>query len=618
MSAAGPGRAVGEDGRPVGGDARPVAVAVDVPRLELDRPFTYLAPDGVGTGFLVSVPFHGRTVRGWVLGPTDDVPVRVLAVRRVLSRVPLFRDTDLALYRWMAERYVAPLASVIARAHPPRVAGEESRPRPAPADPPPLEAVRVLGDHADGDRLLAACRGGAGAFVVRPLPGQEAEACLEAVSACLAGGRDAVVVVPEADPLPHTAGAVVGALGPAAALFVGGEPRERYGTWLDVLAGRHRVVVGTRPAVFAPVPRLGLVWVHREAHPGHREERAPYHHVREVALARARLEGAVAALSGLSPSAPAVAEAEGGRATVVRAARAREREAAPLVETARPAEEERSPRLGAALREARGAFLLVSRRGYGVARVCRGCGEPARCGACAGPITVRGGRPACAVCRAEAACPACGGTSFRVERGGTERVEEWARGLTPLPVRRVDEGQEAVPPGPDAVVVGTAAAVRDFGPRRVDLVAVLDADRARRRAGIAAAEQALATWMEAAAWAGPRGGGGRVLVHTRDPADPAVQALVRWDPWHFHRAERRRREEAGFPPGFPVFRIRGAAALPGELEALRPVSLLASAGEDEAVCLVTLRPEALPAFRRRVLALAEEGVVSRVEAEPQL
>jgi primosomal protein N' (replication factor Y) len=596
-----------------------VDVAILVPRLELDRAFTYRLPEEVAdaTGHLVSVPFHGRTVHGYVLGPAADVPARVLPVRQVLSKGPVVNATGLVLARWIAERYVVPLATAIAAMHPPRVASEETEPVPPGAPTPDVTVPSVLGGYERGGDLLLAAQEAEGAFLVRPLPGEEGATCLEAVAACLDGGREAVVVVPEAEPLPATARRVLEACGDAAVAFVGGDPRERYRSWLEMLVGRYRVVVGTRPAVFAPVRRLGLVWVHREVHPAHREERAPYHRTRDVALARARLEGAVAVLAGLSPSADAVAVADRGEGTVVRAPRDREREEAPLVETVRPAQEDRSPRLTELLRKARGAFLLLSRRGYGVARICRTCGEPARCTACGGTVMMRVGVAVCAICGTEAVCQSCGGTRFGIERGGTERLQEWAAGLTELPVLRVEEGAAAVPPGIDWITVGTAAEVKDFGPIRLDLVAVLDADRARRRAGLVAAEQALATWHEAAAWASPRLGGGRVLVHTREPGDPAIQALVRWDPWHFHRAERRRREEAGFPPGFPVFRVTGRHGLAEALEALPPAHLLFSGTGDETVCLVTLRPEDLPRFRTRILELVGTGVAKRIEAEPQ-
>ena len=160
--------------------------------------------------------------------------------------------------------------------------------------------------------------------------------------------------------------------------------------------------------------------------------------------------------------------------------------------------------------------------------------------------------------------------------------------------------------------------MKDRGRARVALVAILDADRARRRAGLSSPAQTLATWMEAAAWAGPRGDGGRVLVQTRDASDPAVQALIRWDPWHLHRSERARREEAGFPPGFPVFRVAGSPDLPASLAELAPVQVLRSGSNGEAVCLVTLRPAAVPRFRARALEWAERGIVTRVEAEPQI
>jgi primosomal protein N' (replication factor Y) len=598
----------------------PVDVAVDIPKLELDRPFTYRLPEefAPGTGLVVSVPFHGRTVKGWVLGPAVDVPGRMLPVRRVLSKGPVIDERLLALARWMSERYVAPLSVVIGSLYPPRVASEERSEAGHPAEAVMPGVSPVLGRYGSGSDLLAACRFGEGAFVVRPLPHDEASACLEAVTACVEGGRDAIVLVPEAEPLPHTARLIAEAFGDAAIVFAGGDQRERYRAWLGMLSGRYRVVIGTRPAVFAPVSKLGLVWVHREAHPGHREERAPYYHVRDVALARSRLENATCVLAGLAPSAEAVALTEGGGMLTVRAPRGVERAAAPLVETVQPGREGRSPRLGSLLQSATGAFLLISTQGYGIAQVCRQCAEPAKCAACSGMVVIREGSPICAVCGRAVSCSSCGSTSFGIDRGGTERIEEWARHVTTLPVSRVESGATATPPSDGRVIVGTAAAVKDLGPQRVQLVAILDPDRAGRRAGLAAAGQALATWMEAAAWTGPKAEGGRVLVQTRDASEPAIQALVRWDPWHLHRAEARRRAEAGFPIGHPVFRVTGGPDLEQGLAELGPVHLLTTTLGKQTVSLVTLRPEAVPRFRERVLAWAGDGTVGRVEAEPQL
>jgi len=586
--------------------AGPVDVCVDVPKLALDRPFTYLLREDadVGIGSLVSVPFHGRTVRGWVLGPVEAPPPRVLPVRRVLSAVRFFDPAMLSLLRWVSHRYIAPLCVAIDRSHPPRVAGEEN-------------AQTVQAQGRVGSPAAPPFHPGVTTWV-RPLPGEEAAECVRAVAACVEAGRQALVLVPEAEPLPETARVALEAFGDRAANFTGGDGRERYRTWLGIGAGRYDVVVGTRPAVFAPLHGLGLMWISREVHPGHREERSPYYHVREVAAARARLHGAACVLASLSPSVQTVAAVSAGSVRVRRPSRALERSRAPLVETTPPEGEDRSIRLGRLLKQVRSAALIVSRRGYGVARVCRSCGEPASCAACRGAIGMTGGAFSCRVCGAPGRCASCGGASFGVERGGTERVAEWAAGLTGSSLGVEREGETPPRPGPEALIVGTAAAVKDVGSAGLDLVAILDPDRALARPGLEAGERALATWMEAAAWARPRATGGRVLVQTRRPGHPGIQGLVRWEPEPFLRAEAAARTAAGFPPGHPVFRVEGTAALSTALEAERPESLLVTGSGEGTVCLVTVHPDRLEGFRTNVLRLVSEGVVGRVEAEPQL
>ena len=80
---------------------------------------------GAGVGSLVRVRFHGKLTRAWVLGPTDDVPKRMLPVMKLVSPVRFFDERMLQLARWISERYVAPLAAVLSAISPPRVAGEE-------------------------------------------------------------------------------------------------------------------------------------------------------------------------------------------------------------------------------------------------------------------------------------------------------------------------------------------------------------------------------------------------------------------------------------------------------------------------------------------------------------
>ena len=147
------------------------------------------------------------------------------------------------------------------------------------------------------------------------------------------------------------------------------------------------------------------------------------------------------------------------------------------VEVVRPGPEGRSPRLLRALRAATRAFVLEPLRGYGVARVCRSCGEPAACAACLGMLRLERGSIRCVVCEAPGRCASCGATDFGIARRGAERVEEWARGVATVPVSLIGRDDPPRAPLEREIVVGGVDALKDVGcsgagPRR---------DPARRR-----------------------------------------------------------------------------------------------------------------------------------------
>ncbi len=428
---------------------------------------------------------------------------------------------------------------------------------------------------------------------------------MDAVRLCLEGGRRALVVVPEASPMPATTRALREAFGERVCVFAGGDARTRYRTWLAIRDGSFDVVVGTRPAVFAPMRSLGLLWVSRESHPAHRQERAPYYHLRDVAIRRSQLSGAVCVLSALCPSSEAVAL---GLAEVASAKRRW-----PKVEVVRPGTEGRASRVVHALRDTKRAFVFAPLPGYGVAQVCRACSSPAACAACGGLLRAEGGAIRCIVCEAPGRCRTCGETSFGIRRGGAERVEEWASRYAQVPVARVTRPR--LPKTRGEVLIGGAEAVRDLGVGDLDLVAILDADLAERRPGLAARERALAVWMEAVGWARPAG---RAIVQSSHPSDPTVQALVRGNPDRFHARERERRTAAGFPVGAPVFRVVGTDQLEAAIQHHRPITALTTSLGGRTVCLLALEPAGVAAFGAAMRALAATGIVERVEAEPHI
>lgn len=577
--------------------ARYARVAVEVEPYHLDRPFDYRIPAEVNVvpGSRVLVTFAGRSVRGVVLETTDDSDVpdgRVRDLRRPLGDFVWMDTQDRALARWAADRYAAPLGDVLRHALPGRVVDVERQAAEAgwfppgagrrPTDEPVLADLREgwTGYGTAAEPLLEAVRGGgAGAFYWRPLPDEEvADRVGELVQATLAAGRDALVLVP--DHASPTAEAVVNQAGDLCVDLRGDvPPRRNYRAWLRARCGQARVVLGERGVAFWPLERLGLALVLDESNPAYKERRSPRHHVREVALERARRAGAVAVLVGWVPSAPAWRLLADGRLVGVIPQRGLERDRAPLVTAATAEGRVRTrllPEAMDALRDALEAgsygVVLASRRGEGRVLACTRCGDRLTCPDCGASLDpTRGGRgtrcPRCGRDRSEPpTCAACGADRFAPLAAGVRRLASELRRSLDGAVAAL-EGYDAEAPPPPAILVMTRGSVLDRPPGPVRAAVLPDFDTQVRRPGLDAAEDTLRLGMQVARWTvlgNARGRGevddprdaGRVVVQTREPEHPVVQALVRWDPGGFWRKEAAARAELRFPPAATAIRVR--------------------------------------------------------------
>jgi primosomal protein N' (replication factor Y) (superfamily II helicase) len=572
-------------------ETHPVArVLVDTPLAHLDRPFDYAVPTSLAEaarpGVRVKVRFAGKDLDGFVVERSSDTDHTgsLTPLRRVVGAEPVLRPAVAELVGVLAERYAGTRADVLRLAVPPRHATTEKQSSPPE---PPLTvdrsaAARAWADHPAAEAFLSHLGANARPRAVwSAAPGADWPSLMaHAAAVTLAGGRGVLLCVPDQRDVARVDAALVKVVGDDhhVVLTAGAGPARRYREFLAVSRGTRRIVVGTRAAAFAPVHDLGLVAIWDDGDDLFAEPRAPYPHAREVLLTRAHLEGAAALVGGFSRSVEAQQLLTTGwahelavprdtlRAAVtvsVTGATDRDLERDPLAHASR------LPRqvydvLGAAL-ETGPALVHTPRRGYAPSLACERCRTPARCDTCSGPMAVSGPAvpPRCRWCGAVDetwTCAACGHRGLRAPVVGERRTaEELGRAFPAVPVV-ASGGNNVVPAvaGRPALVVATPGAepVADGG---YAAVAILDTWLALARTDLRTDEEALRRWLNAAGLIRP---GGAVVV-VGEPAHPAVQALVRWDPSGFADREAATRAEAHLPP---ASRLATMTGVPGAVD----------------------------------------------------
>lgn len=578
----------------------PVArVLIDVPLAHLDRPFDYAVPvrmaDTAVPGARVKVRFAGQDVDGYVLARAagSDHTGRLQPLRRVVSSEPVLAPEIAELSALVARRWAGTRSDVLRLAVPPRHAAAEKVPSaPSPVATRPVE-IQAWGEVPHAEAFLGRLRAGdAPRAVWTAAPGDDWPSMVAAaVASTLAGGRGSLVCVPDQRDVTRVDAALTATLGAGhhAVLTAESGPAARYGEFLSISRGARKVVVGTRASVFAPVRDLGLVVVWDDGDDLHAEPRAPYPHARDVLLMRAEQQGAAALVAGFACTVEAHHLLTRGWAHHLVAPRAavRRRARVDVVPGEDRAVGTRLPRLALeAIREgvADGPVLVQTpRAGYAASLACERCRTPARCGACTGPLRLAGptSPPQCRWCGQAAAfwsCPECGHRGLRAPVLGEARTAEELGRSFPGTTVRSSSGErllECVPDKP-AIVVATVGAepVADGG---YCAVVLLDTWITLGRDDLRVAEEALRRWMGAA---GLVRAGGRVVA-VGDPASPALQALVRWDPAGLAAREWAERAEAHLPPAARIATITGEpgalddaltlASLPDHAEVLGPV-----------------------------------------------
>lgn len=538
---------------------------------------------------------------------------------------------------------------------------------------PPASPVSPLSLHDDQQAAVAAVRetlaAGGGSILLFGVAGSgKTEVYLEAARRVAGAGRQVLLLVPEIALTPQLLERVRARLGlPMAVLHSGLAEGERRTAWWRIRRGEVSLAVGTRSAVFAPFPDLGLIVVDEEQEAGYAQEGTPRYHAREVALFRARQAGAVCLLASATPSLESYREAVEGGHRLVRLPRRASGGGPPRVTVvdlrAELAAGNRgifSRRLQASLRGCleRGeqALLFVNRRGYYPVVVCRDCGRPLHCPHCDLSLTHHASDNSvrCHYCghRAPlpATCPLCGSPRIRGLGLGTQRVEDEVRRLFPgARARRVDSDvtgarlahehwYAAAAAGQVDVLVGTQMLGKGLDLPNLTLVGVVAADLTLYLPDFRAGEWTCQLLAQVAGRAGRGPGAGEVIIQTYAPQDPAIRAVQAGDVEAYYRQELAFRRQNGYPPYGHLLRLlvtgqreeataAGARALAGELLRAGAADLLgpAFAGrrKDRYRWQITLRGEdaaSLRAVAHRALqawGLQSDGrVTATAELDP--
>jgi primosomal protein N' (replication factor Y) (superfamily II helicase) len=649
-----------------------VSVALPLP---LYQPLTYEVPDDladrVAVGSRVVVPVRGRKQMGFVVG--EGVQRDGLKPKPIIAAPddhPVLDASLLAVCKWVAEYYIAPLGVVLRTALPAALTGAET-PVPTPktrrlailrTELPTLverektfarakrqrevyELIESLGGSAPVELLLErmafspsvlksmADRGiiEIGAEVVARDPfatrGTAVDAKLsptkaqqDAIVALARGkpgevfllhgvtgsgktlvyldllrtlvnerGKTAIVLVPEIALTPQTVSRFRAVFGDKVAVLHSAlSDGERYDAWLALRRGDKRIAVGARSAIFAPLRDLGAIIVDEEHETSYKQGEAPRYHAREVAIVRAREQGAVVVLGSATPSLESWTNAKsgkfhlltlpervgGGRLPNVRVVdmRVPKGQAPPKPATTSEAlarfvlSEPLEDALRTRLDRKEQSILLLNRRGYSAFIQCANCGEVDVCPNCSITLTYHRApeRLICHYCQhsedPRTKCRVCGGVVLRQRGLGTQQVERiLAERMPAMRIARMDvdttSGKWAhadildrVEQGDVDVLLGTQMIAKGLDFPNVTLVGVVDADVGINLPDFRASERCFQLLSQVAGRAGRGPKGGDVFIQTRVPGHHAVVCAVEHDYERFVEQELASREDPPYPP----------------------------------------------------------------------
>ncbi len=424
------------------------------------------------------------------------------------------------------------------------------------------------------------------------------EVYLQAIAPLLKQGKSALVLVPEIGLTPQLTDRFRARFGDSVCVYHSAlSDGERYDTWRQMLSGEPQVVIGTRSAVFAPLPKLGLIVLDEEHDSSFKQTQLlPTYHARTVAQWRAQLEQCPLILGSATPSLETWVNITQGNKLPLPPApfppapfplhylslpeRIQSRPLPPveIVDMRRELQQGNRSIFGRSLQEALGnlqsqqrqGILFINRRGYSTFVSCRSCGYVLECPHCDVSLSYHythegaAERLRCHYCNYSQLqprhCPECSSPYFKFFGSGTQKVTQALTEQFPhLRCIRFDSDTTRAKgshrallsqfaQGEADVLVGTQMLTKGLDLAQVTLVGVVAADGLLHLSDYRAAERAFQTLTQVAGRAGRGDEPGKVIIQTYSPEHPVIQAVLNHDYHGFIAVELPQREALGYPP----------------------------------------------------------------------
>ena len=450
---------------------------------------------------------------------------------------------------------------------------------PFPMLDPSLPSKELSDDQEAAVEYLKGNEAGYSTTLLKGVTGSgKTEVYLEAVSACLKQGRQALVLLPEIALTSEFLTRVEARFGARPAEWHSGVTMtERRRTWKMVGQGNAQMVVGARSALFLPFQDLGLIVVDEEHDTSYKQEDGVLYNARDMAVLRASLVGGKVVLASATPSLESWENVESGKYRKIDlksrfgVAKMPEMRAIDMRKETLPGDRWISPSLHKMvldrIKVGEQSLLFINRRGYAPVTLCRACGNQVGCDNCDARMVEHRflKRLMCHQCGetkpVPKICPSCKAEGrLAVVGPGVERLAEEATALFPDAkvavlssdmfgsARALKAQIAALAAGEVDVIIGTQLVAKGHNFPLLTLVGVIDADLGLQGSDLRAAERTFQLMRQVAGRAGRSDKPGVAILQTHQPEHPVIRAILGGDEETFWRTEAREREVAGVPP----------------------------------------------------------------------